>query len=79
MSTGPQETEVQALIGGSDDQRQLVVRMGGVTVHVGDGEALSSFVDAWRQASELGELAFGSRVGSPSPGQNRALGTARRD
>ncbi len=45
---------------GAQPGAQLSVRMGGVTVHVGDREALASFMDAWRQAAELADTAFGS-------------------
>lgn len=44
---------------------QLSVRMGDVTVHVGDREALASFMDAWRQAAELADTAFGTSSADP--------------
>ena len=45
---------------------QIAVRVGRLLAYVNDREALDSFLDAWRQAADLGDKAFGVVLPPPA-------------
>jgi len=45
---------------------QIAVRVGRLLVYVNDREALDSFLDAWRQAADLADKAFGVVLPPPA-------------
>ena len=57
---GTQEVRVQAVTPlAGPGHGQIAVRVGRLLVYVNDREALDSFLDAWQQAADLGDKAFG--------------------
>lgn len=56
---GTQQTALRALspVTGSTTP-QIAVRVGPILVLVADYEALDSFINAWRRAEEMADLAF---------------------
>ena len=57
---GMQEVRVQAVTPpAGPGHGQIAIRLGRVLIHLNDREALDSLLDAWRQAVDLGDRAFG--------------------
>ena len=57
---GMQEVRVQAATPlAGPGHGQIAIRVGRVLIYINDREALDSFLDAWEQASHLGDKAFG--------------------
>jgi hypothetical protein len=64
---GTQDVRVQALTPlAGHGHGQIAVRVGRVLVYVNDREALDSWLDAWQQASELVDEAFGVVLPAPA-------------
>jgi hypothetical protein len=64
---GTQDVRVQALTPpAGPGHGQIAVRVGRVLVYVNDREALNSFLDAWREAAELADKAFGVVLPPPA-------------
>ena len=64
---GTQDIRVQAVTPlAGPGHGQIGVRVGRVLIYVNDREALNSFLDAWQQASELADRAFGTVLPSPA-------------
>ncbi len=64
---GTQDVRVQALTPlAGPGHGQIAVRVGRVLVYVNDREALNSFLDAWREAAELADRAFGIVLPPPA-------------
>ena len=67
LVAGTQEVHVQVLSPLSGPQKgQIGVRVGRVLIYVANREALASFVDAWTQAADLAEQAFGPDLPPPA-------------
>ena len=57
---GMQEVRVQAVTPlAGPGHGQIAIRVGRVLIYINDREALDSFLDAWQQAADLGDKAFG--------------------
>ncbi len=60
---------------------QIAVRVGRLLMHINDREALDSFLDAWQQAADLGDQAFGvvlpPRRTGRGPADTRGRGCTR--
>jgi len=57
---GTQEIRVQAATASAGPGHgQIAVRVGRLLMYINDREALDSFLDAWQQAADLGDQAFG--------------------
>jgi len=57
---GMQEVRVQATTASAGPGHgQIAVRVGRLLMYVNDREALDSFLDAWQQAADLADQAFG--------------------
>ena len=66
LAAGTQDTAVRVLAPLSGPHRgQIGVRVGRVLVYVANREALASFVDAWNEAAELADQAFGPEMPPP--------------
>ncbi len=63
---GTQDIRVQAHMPTVPGNGQIAVRVGRLLVYVNDREALDSFLDAWQQAADLGEKAFGVVLPPPA-------------
>ncbi len=64
---GSQDCRVQALTPlAGPGHGQIAVRVGRVLVYVNDREALNSFLDAWQQAADLADKAFGVVLPPPA-------------
>ncbi len=64
---GVQDVRVQALTPlAGPGHGQIAVRVGRVLVYVNDWGALNSFLDAWQQAADLADKAFGVVLPPPS-------------
>jgi len=62
---GMQEVRVQAATAAAGPGHgQIAVRVGRLLMYINDRDALDSFLDAWQQAADLGDQAFGAE--SPS-------------
>ncbi len=72
---GMQEVRVQAVTPLAGGHGQIAIRVGRILVYVNDREALDSFLDAWQQAADLADKAFG--VPLPSPKYAPRPGTKR--
>ena len=46
---------------------QIAIRLGRVRMYVNDREALDSLLDAWQQAADMAEKAFGVVLPPPRP------------
>lgn len=58
---GMQEVRVQAATAAAGPGHgQIAIRVGRILIYVNDREALDSFLDAWQQAADLGNNAFGA-------------------
>jgi hypothetical protein len=67
VTEGTQDVRVQALTPlAGPGHGQIAVRVGRLLVYVDDREALNSFLDAWREASELADKAFGVVLPPPA-------------
>jgi len=57
---GMQEVRVQAVtILAGPGHGQIAIRVGRILGYINDREALDSLLDAWRQAADLGDKAYG--------------------
>lgn len=57
---GMQEVRVQAATpSAGPGHGQIAVRVGRLLMYINDRDALDSFLDAWQQAADLGDKAFG--------------------
>jgi len=57
---GMQEVRVQAATtAAGPGHGQIAVRVGRLLMYINDRDALDSFLDAWQQAADLGDQAFG--------------------
>ena len=64
---GTQDVRVQALTPlAGPGHGQIAVRVGRVLVYVNDREALNSFLDAWQEAADLADKAFGVVLPPPA-------------
>jgi hypothetical protein len=64
---GRQDFRVQAVTPlAGPGQGQIAVRIGRLLVYVNDREALNSFLDAWQQADDLADKAFGVVLPPPA-------------
>ncbi len=73
---GMQEVRVQAVTPlAGPGHGQIALRVGRILIYVNDREALDSFLDAWQQAADLADKAFG--VPLPSPKYAPRPGTKR--
>ncbi len=64
---GTQDFRVQALTPlAGPGHGQIAVRVGRVLIYVNDREALNSFLDAWQQAADLADKAFGVVLPPPA-------------
>ncbi len=64
---GTQDVRVQAVTPlAGPGHGQIAVRVGRVLVYVNDREALNSFLDAWQQAADLADKAFGVVLPPPA-------------
>ncbi len=64
---GTQDFRVQAVTPlAGPGHGQIAVRVGRVLVYVNDREALNSFLDAWQQAADLADKAFGVVLPPPA-------------
>ncbi len=64
---GAQDFRVQALTPlAGPGHGQIAVRVGRVLVYVNTREALNSWLDAWQQASEVADKAFGVVLPPPA-------------
>jgi hypothetical protein len=64
---GMQEVRVQAATPlAGPGHGQIAIRVGRLLIYINDREALDSFLDAWRQAAELGDKAFGVVLPPPA-------------
>ena len=71
---GTQDVRVQALTPlAGPGHGQIAVRVGRVLVYINDREALNSFLDAWQEAADLADKAFGVVLPPPAykPRQGR--------
>ena len=60
VAEGMQEVRVQAATPlAGPGHGQIAVRVGRMLIYVKNREALDSFLDAWQQAADLGDKAFG--------------------
>ncbi len=64
---GTQDFRVQAVTAlAGPGQGQIAVRIGRLLVYVNDREALNSFLNAWQQAADLADKAFGVVLPPPA-------------
>jgi hypothetical protein len=64
---GVQEVRVQAVTPlAGPGHGQIAIRVGRLLMYINDREALDSFLDAWQQAADLGDKAFGVVLPPPS-------------
>ena len=64
---GTQEIRVQAVTPlAGPGHGQIAIRLGRILVYINDREALDSLLDAWRQAADLGDRAFGVVLPPPA-------------
>jgi hypothetical protein len=73
MAAGAQDIHVQVIVPLSGPGKgQIGVRVGRILIYVANREALQSFSDAWQQAEELADRAFGSDLPPPMSGKKGA-------
>ena len=69
IAAGTQDVFVQPIVPLSGPGKgQIGVRVGRLLVYVANREALASFLDAWGQAEELADKAFGPELPLPRVG-----------
>ncbi len=62
-----QEVRVQAVTPrAGPGHGQIAIRVGRLLLYLNDREALDSFVDAWQQAADLADKAFGVVLPPPA-------------
>jgi hypothetical protein len=75
MVAGTQDVFVQPIVPLSGPGKgQIGIRVGRLLVYVSNREALQSFLDAWAQAEELADKAFGPELPPPRIGDDEAAG-----